>query len=160
MKYVLMFVILLGTWSLWSGLVIEYPRLFYFGIGCSIFVVALIEYHRQVTKDYLDYKLGLRPILYIPWLLWEIVKSNLAIARVILSPSMPIQPKLIRVTATQKTELGKVIHANSITLTPGTTTLDVRDDTLLVHALTDSSAQGALSGVIDRKVSALEGRHV
>ena len=125
-----------------------------------MFVVWLVYRMAQITGDHLVYKLAFRPVLYLPWLMWEILKSNLAVAKVVLSPDMPIRPRLIKVKASQQTELGKVIHANSITLTPGTITLDVREDTFLVHALTKESADGTMSGVIDRKVTALEGRHV
>jgi multicomponent Na+:H+ antiporter subunit E len=87
----------------------------------------------------------------------EIVVSNLAVAKVILSPSLPIHPRIVRVAGKQKTPIGQVIYANSITLTPGTVTLDVRDDKFLVHALTSDSAAGLLSGEMDERVARLEG---
>ena len=78
----------------------------------------------------------------------------------ILSPSLPIRPRILQVEASQETDIARVIYANSITLTPGTVTLDVRDGKLLVHALTTDSAEGLLSGEMDRKVSALEGKNL
>ena len=90
----------------------------------------------------------------------EIVVSNLAVAKVIMSPSLPIHPRIVRVTGTQRTATGQVIYANSITLTPGTVTLDVRGDKFLVHALTSESAQGLLSGEMDERVTRLEGESV
>jgi len=102
------------------------------------------------------YRLGLRPLLYLPWLAWEIVKANIDVARIILNPRLPINPRLIRVPAPQKTAVGQVMYANSITLTPGTISLDVRNNQVLVHALTEEAAQGVLSGDMGRKVAALE----
>ena len=80
------------------------------------------------------------------------------VASVILNPRLAIRPRLVRVKGSQKTELGQVIYANSITLTPGTITLDVRDGEFLVHALTEEAAAGVESGNMDRRVTALEGR--
>ena len=63
---------------------------------------------------------------------------------------------MIRVRATQRSELGNTIFANSITLTPGTVALDVRGGSILVHALTDEAAAGLADGVMDSRVSRLE----
>jgi multicomponent Na+:H+ antiporter subunit E len=97
--------------------------------------------------------------LYLPWLVWQILKSNIDVARIILSRDLPISPRLVRVTSSQKTPTGKVIHANSITLTPGTLSLDVRDGQILVHALTAESAEAVAAGEIDRRVTRIERGH-
>jgi multicomponent Na+:H+ antiporter subunit E len=62
----------------------------------------------------------------------------------------------VKVNSSQGTAAGKVLYANSITLTPGTITLDVQGSTILVHALTEASAQGVENGEMDRRVSRLE----
>jgi multicomponent Na+:H+ antiporter subunit E len=64
---------------------------------------------------------------------------------------------VIRVKAGQRRDLGRVIYANSITLTPGTVSIDVEGDEILVHALTREAAEGLRSGVMDRKVCEFEG---
>ncbi len=74
-----------------------------------------------------------------------------------MAPSLPINPCLFRVEATQREELGKVIYANSITLTPGTVTVDIDGDELVVHALSDSTKDDLETGEMDRRVTALEG---
>ena len=63
----------------------------------------------------------------------------------------------MRIRASQKTDLGLAIHANSITLTPGTLSLDVRQRTILVHALTREAAEELAAGEMDRRVTRLEG---
>ena len=98
-----------------------------------------------------------RAILYVPWLLLAIFRSNIDVASRILNPRLPVSPTLIRTRATQKTALGKVIYANSITLTPGTVSVDVEDDVVLVHALSRESAEELADGEMDRRVTALEG---
>ena len=69
---------------------------------------------------------------------------------------MSVNPSVIEVKATQETELGQVIYANSITLTPGTVTIDIDKDIIIVHALTLKAAEDLESGDMDRRVTALE----
>ncbi len=146
---------LVFTWLLWSGR--SEPLLLVFGI-LSVVVVILLTLRMDVIDEESEpYHLGFRPLLYVPWLLWEIAKANLHVARVILTPSLPIRPRLLRIRGRQETDLGLVIFANSITLTPGTVTLDVRDRTLLVHALTQHSAEGLRDGEMNDRAAWLEG---
>ncbi len=159
------FALLMVGWMIWSG---DYslPGSAHFhglvlGLGvASCAGVAAIQWRiDRNAAEPATYRLILRLVLYFPWLFLEIIKSNLHVARIILTPALPIRPQLIRVPASQQTELGRVIYANSITLTPGTISLDIRDDAILVHALDDSVAADLQSGTMDRKVAALEGEH-
>jgi multicomponent Na+:H+ antiporter subunit E len=97
-----------------------------------------------------------RALLYWPWLLWEIVKANWDVAKIIANPSLPISPTMMRVRASQKTDLGKAIYANSITLTPGTLSVGLEGDEITIHALTRAGADGVVEGTMDRKVTELE----
>lgn len=96
-------------------------------------------------------------ISYWGWLFWQVAKANVDVTRIILSPSLPIGPTVVRVKASQRTKLGLVTYANSITLTPGTVSLDVNDDTIEVHALTEEAAREVEAGAMDRRVSEIEG---
>lgn len=79
---------------------------------------------------------------YWGWLLWQIYLSNVDVTRRIWSRKLDIKPTLRRVTATPDTEMGRVIYANSITLTPGTTTINFTpNDEILVHALHEDSLE-------------------
>lgn len=98
-----------------------------------------------------------RSLLYLPWLFLEILKANLHVTRLILDPKLPIEPQLVRGATSQKTELGQVVYANSITLTPGTITLDLRGRFVLVHAISAQTAEGITGGEMDGKVTAMEG---
>ena len=73
--------------------------------------------------------------IYWSWLGGEIFKANLAVLRLVMKPEIDIEPRLIRVPSDQRTDLGRCVFANSITLTPGTVTVDIEDDGFLVHAL-------------------------
>jgi multicomponent Na+:H+ antiporter subunit E len=150
----LLFAHLMLVWLLLSGHFD--PVLVSYGVLSCALVVALTAHLRILDGESLPTQLGIRPFLYLPWLFKEIVLSNIAVARVILDPRLPIRPRMLRVPASQRTEVAQVIYANSITLTPGTVTLDVRDGELLVHALTDASAAGLLTGEMDRRVTRLE----
>ena len=94
----------------------------------------------------------------MPWLTWAIVKSNLDVALLILRPSLPISPRMIAVKASQSTDVGKVIYANSITLTPGTVSVDVDGDEITVHCLTREAAEDVETGAMDRRVVRVEGK--
>ena len=95
---------------------------------------------------------------YVPWLLWEIIKANIDVAWRVVHPSLPIAPSLFDAPVGQKTDLGQVLYANSITLTPGTVSVDLDPGVIRVHALHDGAANGVLDGEMDRRVSAVEGQ--
>ena len=84
----------------------------------------------------------LRLTLYAPWLAGQIVIASVQVAKVVLSPSLEIDPCVFRFGVPLPHNVARATLANSITLTPGTVTLDVRDDDYLVHALTAASIEG------------------
>lgn len=94
----------------------------------------------------------LRFALYVPYLLWEVTKANLGIARVILDPRMPIDPSVVRFRAAVWGGLPVTTLANSITLTPGTLTIDVGNREFVVHSLTTGSRRDLLDGALERAV--------
>jgi multicomponent Na+:H+ antiporter subunit E len=95
-------------------------------------------------------------LLYWFWLAWEIIKSNIDVARRILDPRLPISPEMFTVRASQKTELGRVTYANSITLVPGTVAMDVDEDVITVHALTHDAAADIKGGAMNRRICDVE----
>ena len=84
-------------------------------------------------------------IIYAPYYLWQIIVANFDVAYRIVSPSMPIKPGIVKVKTNLKTDSGKLALANSITMTPGTLTIDIKDDILLVHWIyvKDETTEGA-----------------
>ena len=96
-----------------------------------------------------------RLIVYLFWLVIEIVKSGVYVAQVVLHPKMPIQPMIVRFTSGQPNVLARVILGNSITLTPGTLTLNIEGDLFTVHALTRDTEEGLVSGDMESRVARL-----
>jgi multicomponent Na+:H+ antiporter subunit E len=133
------------------------PFLVTAGAASSIAVVWLA--HRMAVIDHEGHPihLGWRALIYWPWLLKEIVKSALEVSKIILSPRLPISPTFVRVKPTQRTSVGLAIYANSITLTPGTVSVEVAEAEFLVHALTKEGAASLMEGDMDRRVSRFEG---
>lgn len=124
----------------------------------SIFLIVLFA-NRMDVIDHEGHPIHIswRALLFWPWLAWEIVKANIDVARVILHPKLPITPTVLRIKASQVTELGHVFYANSITLTPGTVTLSVENGGMDVHAITQGAIDELMSGEMDRRVHDVEG---
>ena len=102
---------------------------------------------------HLSWKIG----FYWLWLLKEIFNSAVQVSRIIVKAKMPIHPAMLHIKPTQRSEMGHVIFANSITLTPGTITVAMENGELLVHALSKEAADGLMTGDMDRRVTAVEG---
>ena len=148
---------LIGLWLLLSG---HYTLLLIsFGL-LSVMLVVLIALRMDVVDhEGHPLQLNLKALFtYWVWLLKEIIVSNIYVCRLILNPALPISPTVIALRSSQSTDLARVIFANSITLTPGTVTIDVDGDITEVHALTEELARSLLAGSMDSKVTALESR--
>ncbi len=98
--------------------------------------------------------------LYLPYLAYQIVRSNLEVAYMVLHPRMPISPRLVEFETPLKMEPAQVLLAHSITLTPGTITVDVHDGRFLVHSLYPGAAQGLIKGEMPRRVGEVFGTPV
>jgi multicomponent Na+:H+ antiporter subunit E len=94
-----------------------------------------------------------RLALYLPWIGLEILKANLAMVPFILGPSSRLRPRLVRLRPGLSSEVASFVLANSITLTPGTLTLEHSDGEYLVHALDEAAAGGLLAGALSGKVA-------
>jgi multicomponent Na+:H+ antiporter subunit E len=142
-------------WLLLSGYFTGFLMLA--GLGCALSVVWFARRMDVIDAEGHPVQLGWRIVAYWGWLSKEIVKSAWEVSRIIVDPRLPISPTLVSFKPSQKTTVGLVVHANSITLTPGTITVEARPGEFLVHALTRAGADGATSGDMDRRVTACEG---
>ncbi len=97
--------------------------------------IALFTFENFTSKGlrYFSPKRLLYIIRYIPFFLWEVIKANFDVAYRVIHPKMPIKPGIVEVKTSLKTDTGKFLLANSITLTPGTLTIDVVGDRLFIH---------------------------
>lgn len=149
------FVVMYGFWLLLSGYFTAF--LLTAGAGCALAVLLFGRRMRIIDREGHPHHLGWRAIFfYWPWLVREIVKSAWDVSLRILHPQLPISPALARFRPSQRTDLGLVIHANSITLTPGTISIEVGRDEFLVHALTVEGAASLADSEMDRRVTQLE----
>lgn len=160
-----LFLAVFGLWMLWSGpyslpgLATEGSFLVLgLGIVSSLLVVWLCNTMGIVDSEIVPLELTWRTLGYVPWLAKEVVLSNLDVIRHIIVAPHQVDPVVTQVQASQKTDLGRVTYANSITLTPGTLTLDARDDILTVHALSAEGVEVLQQGEMDRRVCRLEGK--
>ena len=147
--------ILSGTWLLLSGH--TNPLLLSLGLLSVAAVVACASRLEILDDESVPVHLLPGLIRYVPWLIGQVIRSNLDVARRIVSPELPIHPSVVKVDATHHTEVGRVTYANSITLTPGTISLDVSAETIEVHALTEDAANDLMSGEMARRVQRAEG---
>lgn len=133
MKYVTTFVTLLLIYLLLAGFLIEEVIL-------GVIISAVLTF---ILSKYLDYAIDITfPVkllkfvfIYIPVFIWKLILANLDIARRVLSPKIPLNPGIVKVKTDLKGDLGKLTLANSITLTPGTLSIDVDNDHIYVHTV-------------------------
>jgi len=99
-----------------------------------------------------------RLMLYLLWLLGQMIRSGIYVAYLVLHPRLPLEPVIVRFTSRQPSLVAKVILGNSITLTPGTLTLAITGDRFVVHALTPDTGEDPFNGEMAAKVCRLYSR--
>lgn len=149
----LLFFFLVIAWLVWSGLF--KPLLLGLGLVSCILTVYIKDRMDYFHTKVFAFRFGWRLIGYWGWLFKEIVKSSIEVARVVIDPRLPASPQVVTLEATSKEPVVETILANSITLTPGTLSLDVHGGVITVHALTKEGADALLEGEMDRRVAAL-----
>lgn len=155
-RSLVLFAVLFGAWLLMSG---HYtPLLIGLGVASCALATFLADQIGGTDEEGLPLHILLRLPAYLAWLIKEIMVSNIATGRLILFGVA--RPVMFTTPATQVTAGGLVTYANSITLTPGTVTIEVEQDAkgarFLVHAVDASFAEDVQSGEMDRRVTALE----
>jgi multicomponent Na+:H+ antiporter subunit E len=124
------------------------------GVICSLLVAFLTHDLLFANARVGDARVILqRFIVYIPWLLYQIVSSNIHVALVALSKKKPIDPRIIRFKTKLESDISWVTLANSITLTPGTITMDIKDGEFFVHALDKKVADDLHAGEMEDRVA-------
>ena len=145
-----------GLWLLLSGHF--EPLILAFGVFSSLLVTYLAW--RMDREDQYGFPLvgciSFRLVGYWIWLIKEILKANLRVARIILDPKLPISPIMVPFRASMKSDLARMIYANSITLTPGTITTGTEGDLLRIHALTWQDVDGREEDEMGQRICVLE----
>ena len=136
--------LLFGLWVLLSGHFD--PLLLGLGVASTLFTLFLARRLGVVDEESYPFRLIVRLLRYHGFLAREVLFANVDVAQRILLPSKSISPRFIDVEVPQRTDLGRVIFANSITVTPGTVSVRLRKDRVLVHALSKEGAEDLLTG--------------
>jgi multicomponent Na+:H+ antiporter subunit E len=148
--------VLFVLWLLLSG--IYNPLIIWLGAASSLIAVFVVRRMDAATESK-RLEIHLKPVAVIGywiWLMLEIAKANWAVTKVILTPNMRLNRHLFKVPSTQKTDLGQTIFANSITLTPGTISVDIDGHGILVHAVSYANDDVEALADMDARVSATE----
>jgi len=153
MKYLTTFFTLLLVYLLLAGFTVDEVIL-----GSIVSAILSI-----ILANYLDLKIDWKfPIkllkflvIYIPVFIWKLILANLDVARRVLSIKIPLNPGIVKVKTDLKSDFGKLTLANSITLTPGTLSIDIEDDYIYIHTIdvkgkTESENQANISGPFEK----------
>jgi multicomponent Na+:H+ antiporter subunit E len=150
-------IVLAALWFALSGR--TEPLLLGLGAASILIVLLLLRRMEILDAEASGFRRPVSILLYWSWLGGEILKANIAVARAILKIDLDLSPTVVRVRPLQRTDYGRTVFANSITLTPGTVTVDLENGEFLVHALTEAMADPAGFAPMNEKVArAVEGR--
>lgn len=157
LRLILLTLVLFALWLLLSG---NYKAwLVYSGLGASVLVVVFSLSKGVLDSEGAPFERLPRAIVYWGWLAWQIVLSGLNVTRLILGRELAISPSMVAVTAKADSPVGLTTYANSITLTPGTISVEVSErlDVVWVHAITRENAAGFEDDPMNRWVGWVDG---
>lgn len=148
--YLFIAISLYAFWLLLSGYYL--PLLLSLGGISALIVVWLLRRMDQVDAEPIALRPGFKLFRYLGWLAGQVVISNIDVARRIWDPELPIQPSWEKLDIKVTSHLEKTIYANSITLTPGTLTTDVKDDHFMIHNLSPEGMDSLREGEMQRRI--------
>jgi multicomponent Na+:H+ antiporter subunit E len=146
-----LFVVLFICWLLLNNSLA--PDVLIVGVVAAFLITLIFQSGRSVLSD-----LNLTPrglgttVLFILYFLKELIKSNIRLAAIVLSPALPVNPGIVKVRTKLKSPVGRMMLANAITMTPGTLTVELRDEWLYIHWVTVESldVEGATVNIVSR----------
>lgn len=150
MRHLWTVVILVAIWSVLSG---KFDAM-HLGVGIVTAVLVAVGIHIRRPRPLPL----LRLLMYVPWLLLQVVKSNIHVARLVLLSFADVKPRFVRIEPGLRGDHPVTLLGCSITLTPGTVTVDTDGQWLLVHALDDTSAADLEAGEMGRRVAEVYAR--
>lgn len=155
-RILILAVLLIAAWVLWSGYL--KPLLLGLGALSCLLTVWIVRRMGYFDDENFAFHYDWRLIGFWAWLGREVVVSSIEVARIVLRPRLDVEPKVVSIDGSGLGPVDLAVLGNSITLTPGTLTLDVHEDRLLVHALTADGAAALERGEMQRRVAALRKR--
>ena len=155
-RILILAVLLIAAWVLWSGYL--KPLLLGLGALSCLLTVWIVRRMGYFDDENFAFHYDWRLIGFWAWLGREVVVSSIEVARVVLRRRLVVEPKVVNIDGSGLGPVDLALLGNSITLTPGTLTLDVHEGRLLVHALTAEGAAALERGEMQRRVAALRKR--
>jgi len=155
-RILILAVLLIAAWVLWSGYL--KPLLLGLGALSCLLTVWIVRRMGYFDDENFAFHYDWRLLGFWAWLGREVVVSSIEVARVVLRRRLVVEPKVVNIDGSGLGPVDLALLGNSITLTPGTLTLDVHEDRLLVHALTADGAAALERGEMQRRVAALRKR--
>jgi len=158
MRLAALFIVLYGFWLLLSGL---WKTWFVVSGAVIVAVIIWFSLRKGVTdREGFPVEKLPRAVVYWAWLFWQMVLSALNVTRIVLDPRLPISPTLVRISASEPSSVGVATYANSITLTPGTLSVEVSEGlrAIWVHAVTRENAAGLDDDPMESMVAWMDGR--
>lgn len=150
-SFIVVFFILAAFWVLLSGIFDAYHLTLGF-LCCLVVAAASHDLMFRNIASGKKVKTFLRFCAYVPWLMWQIVLANLHVAWLVISPK-GIDPRVTATKTKLRSDFSKVTYGNSITLTPGTITMDIDGENLYVHSLSKKVEDDLLSGDMERRIA-------
>lgn len=144
------------AWVIFNGRLTLEITLFGIGVSGAVFafICGFMDY--SLKKEWRLYKLFPSFLQYLYYLIREIISANLALSRMIMTRKEQMEPVIVHVHTDLRSETARVILANSITLTPGTITVSMTDNDLLVHCLDKSLSEGMEDSIFVRLLKKME----
>lgn len=133
MKYFATFIVLFVTYLLLAEFSLYEVALG--AIVSAVLTLILVKFVNFSIDITFPIKLVKFIVIYLPVFIWKLILANFDVARRVLSPKIPLNPGIVKVPTALKGDFGKLTLANSITLTPGTLSIDIEDDYLYIHTV-------------------------
>jgi multicomponent Na+:H+ antiporter subunit E len=133
-----LFVVLFICWLLLNNSLA--PDVLIVGIAATLLIVLIFQNGRSVLSDFNITPRGLgTAVIFVLYFFKELIKSNIRLAAIVLSPTLPVNPGIVKVRTKLKSPVARELLANAITMTPGTLTVELRDEWLYIHWVTVES---------------------
>lgn len=146
---------LVAAWLLWSGL--YKPLILGLGAVSCALVFWLVRRMGYFDDELFALRFSLRLMHYWLWLGGQIIRSSIEVTRIVFHPKLPISPRVVDILAESQHPFDQVLLGNSITLTPGTLSMDVYEGVIKVHSLTEQGALDLMEGEMNRRVARVRG---
>lgn len=151
-----MYVFYFLVWVIFNGQITLEITVFGLAVAAVVYAFTCRFLDWSPAKDLTLIKKGGRLLAYVGLLIWEIIKANMAMIRMTIAPDIEPDPVIVKIHTKLQSKTARVLLANSITLTPGTITVSLEDDELMVHCLDRSFSEGLEDSSFEQALLKLE----